>query len=336
MHRGSVRLAQALDLETMDLVDALRKKIDVLVDGEYVPGLKAVLLHIETAFRHLSRGQESYDETAFTDAIYRTNQAFEGSVKEAYRVLAGQDPAKKSPFDIENYLEKNNIFRSRVLSQLTTYRMEWRNPSAHNYKLDFDESEAFLAIISVSAFACLLLDQIAERIAYTRSRAEAEAQKAALETSLAQTVNADLLVRLTELLNQFCAIHLPSESPSSRTTESQVIGALHGFLSSAAPELSVQTEFGLGLEKQFRADLLVSRGGERVVIELKRRLIRQNYANAVAQVKQYMLSGAISDGILLFLPDTPSDMERLETTIAHIGRLVVLSPMGSNLLKGFV
>ena len=96
----------------MDLVDTLRKKIDVLEDGEYVPGLKAVLLHIETAFRHLSRGQETDDDTAFTDAIYRTNQAFEGSVKEAYRVLAGHDPAKKRPFDIENYLEQNNIFRS--------------------------------------------------------------------------------------------------------------------------------------------------------------------------------------------------------------------------------
>ena len=315
----------------MDLVDTLRKKIDVLEDGEYVPGLKAVLLHIETAFRHLSRGQDADDETAFADAIYRSNQAFEGSVKEAYRVLAGQDPAKKRPFGIENYLELNNIFRSRVLSQLTTYRTEWRNPSAHDYKLDFDESEAFLAIVSVSAFACLLLDQIAERIAYTKSQAEAVAQKPALEASLAQTVNADLLVRLTELLNQFCAIHLPSASSSSKTTEPQVIGALHGFLSSAAPELAVQTEARLGAQRSFRADLLVSRGGERVVIELKRRLWRQNYANSVAQVEHYLLIGGIKDGILLFLPDVPSSMERFEITIAAIdGRLVVLSPVGSN------
>jgi hypothetical protein len=315
----------------MDLVDTLRKKIEVLEDGEYVPGLKAVLLHIETAFRHLSRGQDADDETAFADAIYRSNQAFEGSVKEAYRVLAGQDPAKKRPFDIENYLELNNIFRSRVLSQLTTYRTEWRNPSAHDYKLDFDESEAFLAIVSVSAFACLLLDQIAERIAYTKSQAEAEAQKPALEASLAQTVNADLLVRLTELLNQFCAIHLPSASSTSKTTEPQVIGALHGFLSSAAPELAVQTEARLDADRSFRADLLVSRGGERVVIELKRRLWRQNYANSVAQVEHYLLIGGIKDGILLFLPDVPSSMERLDITIAAIdARLVVLSPVGSN------
>jgi hypothetical protein len=315
----------------MDLVDALRKKIDVLEDGDYAPGLKAVLLHIETAFRHLSRGQEADDETAFTDAIYRTNQAFEGSVKEAYRVLAGQDPAKKRPFDIENYLEQNNVFRSRVLSQLTTYRTEWRNPSAHDYKLDFDESEAFLAIVSVSAFACLLLDQIAERLAYTRSQAEADAQKATLEASLVQTLNADLLVRVTELLNQFCAIHITSVSSSGRASESQVIGALHGFLSSAAPELTVQTEARLDAQRSFRADLLVSRGEEKVVIELKRRLMKQSYANAVAQVEHYLLIGGIKDGILLFLPDGPGEMERFHTRISGIdGRLVVLSPVGSN------
>ncbi|QEL55188.1 hypothetical protein [Chromobacterium paludis] len=317
----------------MDLVDTLRKKIIVLEEGEYIPGLRAVLLHIETAFRHLSRGQESDDDTAFTDAIYRTNQAFEGSIKEAYRVLAGQDPTKKRPYDIENYLEQNNIFRSRVLSQLTTYRTEWRNPSAHDYKLDFDESEAFLAIVSVSAFACLLLDQIAERLAYTRSQAEAEAQKLELAATLAQTMNADILVRVTELLTQFCAIHFPAAAGSSgKLTESQVIGALHGFLASAAPELMVQTEVLLNAEKHFRADLMITRGEERLVIEVKRRLMRQNYVNAVSQVEQYLLIGGIKRGILLFLPDSPSNMERLDSTVSVIdGQLVILTPEGSNL-----
>jgi hypothetical protein len=314
----------------MDLVDTLKKKIDVLEDGDYRPGLKAVLLHIETAFRHLSRGQETDDDTAFTDAIYRTNQAFEGSVKEAYRVLAGQDPERKRPYDIESYLEKNNIFRSRVLSQLTTYRTEWRNPSAHDYKLDFDESEAFLAIVSVSAFACLLLDQIAERLAYTKSQEETEAQKVALAASLAETLNADILIRVTELLTQFCAIHLPSVTSSAKPTESQVIGALHGFLSSAAPELDVRTEARLGVEKLFRADLLVVRGQERLVIELKRRFDRQSYINAVAQVEHYLRIGGIKSGILLFLPDSPSEMDRQERIVSGIdARLIVLAPAGS-------
>lgn len=311
----------------MDLVDTLRKKIDVLEDGDYVPGLKAVLLHIETAFRHLSRGQDSDDDTAFTDAIYRTNQAFEGSIKEAYRVLAAQDPAKKRPFDIENYLEQNNTFRSRVLSQLTTYRTEWRNPSTHDYKLDFDESEAFLAIVSVSAFACLLLDQIAERLSFNKSQAEAEAQKTRLAANLAETQNADLLVRSTELLAQFCLQQLPQTASTAKQSEAQVIGALHGFLSSAAPELKVQTEARLDAGKSYRADLLLTRGDEKVVVEIKRRMMNLGLENAVAQVENYLVIGGVRSGVLLFLPEQPSEMSRQERQVAGgEARLIIMTP----------
>lgn len=314
----------------MDLVDTLRKKIDVLDDGEYVPGLKAVLLHIETAFRHLSRGQDTDDDTAFTDAIYRTNQAFEGSIKEAYRVLADQEPAKKRPFDIENYLEQNHTFRSRVLSQLTTYRTEWRNPSTHDYKLDFDESEAFLAIVSVSAFACLLLDQIAERLSFKKSQAEAEVQKASLAAKLAESQDAELLVRVTELLAEFCLQHLPHATSSIKQSESQIIGALHGFLSSAAPEITVQTGARLDSKKSYRADLLLTRIDEKVVVEIKRRMLVQGYSNGIAQVENYLLIGGIRSGVLLFLPEHPSEMDLRETPISVPGAtLIVMTPTGA-------
>lgn len=315
----------------MDLVATLRNKIDVLDDGEYIPGLKAVLLHIETAFRHLSRGQEADDDTAFTDAIYRTNQAFEGSIKEAYRVLASQDPAKKRPFDIEGYLEKNKVFRSRVLSQFTTYRTEWRNPSAHDYKLDFDESEAFLAIVSVSAFACLLLDQMTERLSYLKSQAEAEAQKQAIAETLAGSLNASLLTRTVDVLRQFCSTYTPSLSSTLHHTETQFIGALHGFLASAAPELTVLTEARLAKDRPFRADLIVERGEEKLVVELRRRIDRKNFQNVLAQVEHYMLISGIKNGIALFLPESLSQLEVQEIDISGIGgRLTVLSPEGSN------
>lgn len=315
----------------MDLVETLRKKISSLQEGEHVLGLKAVLQHIETAFRHLSRGQDSEDETAFTDAIYRTNQAFEGSVKEAYRVLAKQEPDKKSPFEIENYLEQNGIFRNRVRTQLTTYRTGWRNPSTHNYKLDFDESEAFLAIVSVSAFACLLLDQIAERLAFDKAQAEAEHQKESLQANLHQTKNSDFLSRIEELLTQFCAIHAASSGDSHRQSEIQTIGALHGFLSSAAPELKVETEARLGTERPYRADLVVGEGEDRVIVEVKRKFHRKNYANVVAQVEHYLLVGGMRKAIALFLPEAPGEMERTEIEVPGIGgKVVALAPLGSN------
>lgn len=311
----------------MNLVDALRKKIDVLEDGDYTPGLRAVLLHIETAFRHLSRGQEASDDTAFTDAIYRTNQAFEGSIKEAYRVLAGQDPAKKRPFDIENYLEKNNTFRSRVLTQLTTYRTEWRNPSTHDYKLDFDESEAFLAIVSVSAFSCLLLDQIAERLSFNSSQVQAETQKVHLAAGLAGSEKKDLLEWVSKLLMQYCLQVSPQPGLHSRQSEAQVVGAIHGFLAAAAPDLQVQTEARISTGKSYRADLLISRNDEKVVVEVKRRMTNLGVENAVDQVETYLFASGLVNGIVMFLPEQPNHMKNEERKASSgNGRILILSP----------
>lgn len=314
----------------MDLVDTLRSKVASLEEGDYLPGLKAVLLHIETAFRHLSRGHRSSDDTAFTDAIYRTNQAFEGSVKEAYRVLAGKDPSKLTPFNIEAYLEKNNIFRSRVLGQLTTYRTEWRNPSTHDYKLDFDESEAFLAIVSVSAFACLLLDQISERLAFNRAQAAADAQKGKLEKNLEQSKGADLQTRTSELLIQFCSAQLPYHAENVVPNETQILGALQGFFSSIAPELTVVPEARVGIGKKYRVDLLISRGTEQVIVEVKSGRYRGNSNALVGQLAMYMNFAGISRGIGVVVPDTPQRMETTEHKIGWIGEKVfILRPFAA-------
>lgn len=121
----------------MDLLKVLTTRLESLPEGDYIQGLKAVVQHIDVATKHLQRGQLSADETAFTDSIYRTNQAFEGSLKEAYRVLTGKNPAKETTNTIEQYLQGHHVLRERVLAQLTSYRREWRNPSTHDYGLDF-------------------------------------------------------------------------------------------------------------------------------------------------------------------------------------------------------
>lgn len=149
----------------MDLVKILNEAIERLPKGDHSSGLAAIMRHISIAIKHFDRRGEG-EIDSFTDAIYRTNQAYEGSLKEAYRVLAERDPAGKTPNDIEKYLESHNVVRPRVLTQLTRYRQDYRNPSTHDHKLDFDEDEAILAIVSVCAFAKLLVDQISERLAF--------------------------------------------------------------------------------------------------------------------------------------------------------------------------
>ena len=312
----------------MNLVETLRKKIVTLGDGEYVAGLRAVLQHIETAFRHLSRGQTSGDDSAFTDAIYRTNQAFEGSIKEAYRVLTGHDPVKKRAFDIESYLEKNKIFRSRVLTQLTTYRTEWRNPSTHDYKLDFDESEAFLAIISVSALACLLIDQIIERLAYVKSRAEADALNLGASVRVEDANLVDLFAKVLQLTREFCRFHLPSAGASLKHSEVQIVGALHGFLASAAPDIDVQIDVPIRIgDSVLRPDVILTRGKESVIVELKRTVSNENHGRALAQVQRYLRATGIKNGILLFFPEDLSEMRLMDSDPSVVDeRIVIMRP----------
>ncbi len=230
-------------------------------------GLQSVLRHIEAAYRHLTRGQNEEDETAFTDAIYRTNQAFEGSIKEAYRVLEAKDPQRLSPHQIEVYFEKNKVFRDRVLWQFTNYRTNWRNPSTHDHNLDFDEDEAFLAIVSVSAFTKLLVDQIAEKLSFLAAQKDVgSADRAAAANS-----DAPLVERAVNLLLQF-GKHYAANNPSVPIeTEAQLMGALAGFLSSVAPDLRSTTgRLYRGTQPHY-VDLEIAKDDEnKVLIELKR------------------------------------------------------------------
>ena len=313
----------------MDLIATLRDKIDGLVDGDYKPGLRAVLLHVQTAFRHLSRGQNDNDDTAFTDAIYRTNQAFEGSVKEAYRVLAGKDPSRKTSFEIEAYLDKNNVFRSRVMKQFTNYRTDWRNPSTHDYKLDFDSSEALLAIVSVTAFSILLIDSISEHQSFLKAKEETEPNREEIIRRIS-VPGQELTESITRTILEFATSHQPV-SGSPRETELQVIGALRGFMSTALPNVQVESEAKLDEERPFRVDLLVSSPDEKVIVEIKTRLTSTNYDIAVSRMEQYMTHTGIKNAILLFLPDRPGELTSEDLRIESIdGQLTVLKPSGKD------
>jgi hypothetical protein len=96
----------------MDLLKLIKDKCNSFSDTEIFQGLESVISHIEIAERHLEMGKMG-DDYLFTDVIYRTNQAFEGSLKEAYGVLAGDKSKNLTPHEIEQYLEKNNLLTFR-------------------------------------------------------------------------------------------------------------------------------------------------------------------------------------------------------------------------------
>ena len=278
----------------MNLIEILQQRAESLIEGPYTVGLRSVVQHAQVAVRHLERGQREADETAFTDAIYRTNQAFEGSLKEAYRVLAGKDPDRARPFDIESYFAENTILRPRVLAQLSAYRTEWRNPSAHDYKLDFDEDEALLAIVTVCAFSIVLFDQIAERVSFL------EAQKATAASPRPIDAGRPLLDIVAAAVQNF---HVPvhTDSSSGELREVEVVGALAGFLSNQVPSAVISPDVQLVTDRAFRVDLAVVRDSEQVLVELKRaRPGVVQMKQGINQLTHYMALGGAKSGLLFF------------------------------------
>lgn len=310
----------------MDIIATLRRKIEQAGAGDHALGLMAMLAHVEVAYKHLKRGKKDADDSAFTDAVYRTNQAFEGGLKEAYGVLAKKNFDKARIFDIEQFFSKSNVFKKRVLDQFTNYRQEWRNPSTHDHKLDFSESEAFLAIVSVTAFSCLLVDEMALQLARDR---EEEATKLLARTikSKFNFAEGDLLGRVTKALKSYFTLRSVEELESN--SYPQWLGSVAGFLSAIFPDAEVLSEAQIGSEnRKLVADILVKSGDQSVVVEIKNRINIRTYESMLVQLETLIASAGHRDGIVFYLPTMVTSgqvFEKDRLFSGGEGRLKVLS-----------
>lgn len=235
--------------------------------------------------------------------MYRCNQAFEGSIKELYRVVAGKDPSKKSPANIEDYLETSSILRPKVLTQFKRYRQEWRNPSTHDYTLDFDQDEAFIAIVNIAAFAKTAIDQIASKIAFE----EGTKSKKASVPDLSKTAGSPLCDVIGIYSGVFLAAEKTVDAINSETHVGHANSVLAGFLSTV-PDLKVDVEAQLVKERPVYADLLITRKTEKCLVEL-RNLGQNRFGNTRGweSLNRYMEIGGIKEGVLiLYSSDTRS------------------------------
>lgn len=307
----------------MDLLQEIRKKTLALTGDASLDGINAAIRHVEVAERYFGRARNEHEEDLFNDVIYRTNQAFEGMLKEAYTVLASNDGAKLSPHQIEQHLLQESVFTPRVLDLFKNYRQQWRNPSTHNHNLFFSEQEALLAIVSVSAFANILLDQIIEVINFKREQEEVQRFKGRVQQVLQDTESRPLHEQLVALLKLFSSDLVSSIADLGRITEAEVIGRVHGFLESIDIGGMIKREHGItsGRVKvnqhqrsSFRPDLYVVKGAEEVVIEVKRPgFNKSSMESGQIQVLRYLEGLNLRHGILYLPPITNEQMECTST-----------------------
>ncbi|MEM8568056.1 MAG: hypothetical protein AAGF85_16460 [Bacteroidota bacterium] len=317
----------------MDILKIIKSQISEISNGHESLGLDSVLSHIERGEFLLEQGIKNQDEAFFTDTIYRTNQAFEGILKEAYSYLTGKsDYSNLTPFKIEKYLVDNNIFKERVLEQFTNYRQKWRNPSTHDHKLFFDHSEAFLAIISVLAFIHLLLNQIVEKIAHDAEAGKLKSKKKSIKKSIEDYDSKSNLSRLAALLMNFS-----NNTPEIEFVKSEyeLLGMLSAYIEIADNNFELIREPLLTNGRDdLRPDFLVKADKDEIVIEVKRIVTPRHIKTGLAQLLNYMELGNLSQGIL-FVPPLKEDRNLLtiETKDVSIGsrtvEIIMITPTTS-------
>lgn len=313
---SSVRLKN----DTMDLLKLISDKCNFFSDPETSQGLKSVILHLETAERHFERGKQGEDYL-FTDAIYRSNQAYEGSLKEAYRVLTGYPPERLTPYKIEQYLKENKILRERVSFLFDNYRREWRNTSTHDYTQFFSDQEAFFSIISVCAFFNILLDQMIEKKAYDQKKVELS-KPGIVPSNQAQ--DKDLIGQISQLLVTFSndAPSIMVGAAMPRYLERELMGTLNAYLNSADKQIEVIPEYAVtDGERRLYADFLIKKDESSLLIEIK------NPTKPVAtllnygkdQLFTYMNASGIENGIL-YIPPMRNNSTKMITREVELQR----------------
>jgi hypothetical protein len=300
----------------MDLLNEIGKKINKISDHPTKDGIKAALRHMQVAEKYLFRGREEQDEDLFNDVIYRTNQAFEGMLKEAYNVLTNQFNTKVSPYQIEQHFLSKKLLASRVFELFKNYRQEWRNPSTHDHKLFFNEQEALLAIVSISAFSNILLDQIIEKISLQSEQEEVERKRSIIQAKLGNYNNLSFIDRVITLLNLFSEELKTDSRDLGSMNEIEFLGRLQGFMSALDPSIQSVREPSINGDRQLRPDILLMRDSETIVLELKRlgrAISKSGLEMGRRQMLTYLHAGNYQYCVLYVPPSMPDQQMETKT-----------------------
>ena len=166
-------------------------------------------------------------------------------------------------------------------------------------------NEAFLAIVSISAFAKLLVDEIAKKLNYVAAKKDvADQRQAASNKGGAMQPTID---RAVAALLSFAKHYSTKQSTIPIESEAQLMGALSGFLSSVLPDLETTTGRVFRTDKPHYVDMVVSNQRENVIIELKRGFSASLLNAGLHQVQDYMKAAGSRQGILFLYSDKTTE-----------------------------
>lgn len=310
----------------MDILASIEDQVKEIRKLSTTASVDQIITHIKRAEHYYSLGIKNKDENYFTDVVYRTNQAFEGSLRQSYMILADkteEETAKKRTVDIESFLSANSIFNQRVLDLFSNYRKNWRNQSTHDFKLFFSESEALLAIVNVSAYIYVLFNQIIGKLAYLKEE-ETIRKSHLIKKAFVSRINKqkNLFDKITECIRAFTKI----TKLNADARDIEIIGAFYAFLESIFGN-KITVERGTMVSKGFQSgflDMYIKMGNERLIIEVK----RPGTAVSEGQINQILSYLMLTDEsyAILWVPDFSSGKIEVKNE-------VIDSPVGPNNIR---
>ncbi|MDF2588119.1 MAG: hypothetical protein K0S41_1960 [Anaerocolumna sp.] len=313
----------------MDTMNYIKKQVTRALElNKKLVGLEDVITHIERAEYMLEMGDKDNDKHFYTDVIYRTNHAYEGILKEAYFALTNNEDKKITPNNIEKYLLDNKVLKERVIKLLENYRQEWRNTSTHDYRLFFNSGEAFSAILSVTSFVHILLNQINDNLYYLSEIERIEPLVTDIKKNFHVNYNSlNFIEKVKYLLKNYDGnlYKNPEDNKLSLLTESEFLNGIIAYINLLDIEMNIESEPIINRDSRLSPDLIISnKNDDKVIVELKvLKKMRNidNYDDYINQLLLYLTNSNIKQGILFLLPRNINPDTVLEelTKAVHVG-----------------
>ncbi|TOM27421.1 hypothetical protein CGH80_24250, partial [Vibrio parahaemolyticus] len=169
--------------------------------------------------------------------------------------------------------------------------------------------EALLAIVSVSAFFSILLDEMLEKQAFETEVEDLKKHVSKITSQLHNYNALDFHQQCLEILTKFSVIEKREGGFDTDLSEFELRGRLSAFISSVDPEITVEIEKRINIGSSHAyIDMILRKGGNSIIVELKRpskesRLLEMR---AVQQIISYLAVTQLTDGIVYIPPYSKS------------------------------
>lgn len=172
-----------------------------------------------------------------------------------------------------------------------------------------------MAIVSVSAFVSILLDQMLERAAYVGKLHALENAALLARDRIKDFETLPAIEKVWRVLASFASHYITNFEEMSAHNRSTTTAQLAAFVERVAPELTVEQEVRfISNDQSVVFDMVISDGDTKVAVETReprsRDRIDANFGSdaALSQLEKYLRLAGLSNGVLFFLPGDPNEV----------------------------